>query len=270
MMPRMRMVKANGIDTGLLEEGEGPLALCVHGFPDSPYTFRHLLPALADRGFHAVAPFTRGYGPTGDAPDGDYSTPARAVDLNALHEVLGGDGEAVLIGHDWGAETAYVSAVTAPERWRRLVTIAVPPLSLDARMFSDYDQIKRFFYMWFFRLPAAAQVVAADDMAFIDRLWEDWSPGYDHSEDSSRAKEAMRAGIEYYRADFAAPTAMPPQPTLYLHGERDGCIGIELVRDVIDHLAPGSRAEFIADAGHFLHLEKPAEVNRLIADFLTG
>src|SRR5689334_1053617 len=134
MMPRMRTVTANGIEMGLLEEGEGPLALCVHGFPDSPYTFRHLLPALADRGFHAVAPFTRGYGPTGDAPDGDYSTPARAVDLNALHEVLGGDDEAVLIGHDWGAETAYVSAVTAPERWRRLVTIAVPPLSLDTRM----------------------------------------------------------------------------------------------------------------------------------------
>jgi pimeloyl-ACP methyl ester carboxylesterase len=270
MMPRVRTIEANGIEMGLLEQGEGPLAVCVHGYPDSPHTFRHLMPALAEAGFHAVAPFTRGYGPTGDAPDGDYSTPARAADLNALHDALGGDGDAVLIGHDWGAEAAYLAAVGAPGHWRRLVTIAVPPLSLDMRMFTDYDQIKRFFYMWFFRIPGVEHIVAANDMEFVDRLWEDWSPGYDHAEDSRRAKESMRAGIEYYRAREPTDAPMAPQPTLYLHGENDGCIGIELVHDVIDHLAPGSRVEFIAGAGHFLHLEKPAEVNRLIVDWLAG
>ena len=80
----------------------------------------------------------------------------------------------------------------------------------------------------------------------------------------------MRAGIEYYRAREPTNADMPPQPTLYLHGERDGCIGIELVRDVADHLAPGSRVEFIPEAGHFLHLEEPILANRLIADWLTG
>jgi pimeloyl-ACP methyl ester carboxylesterase len=131
----------------------------------------------------------------------------------------------------------------------------------------------------------AEGVVAADGMAFIDRLWEEWSPGYDAGHDLANAKRWLRdrrnltAAIGYYRAnepglDDAPPGAyaveeaalddFAPQPTLYLHGERDGCIDAGLLGDAPSHLSPGSEMRIIDEAGHFLHLEKPAEVNERI------
>jgi pimeloyl-ACP methyl ester carboxylesterase len=143
---RSRAVRANGLEFGLLEAGAGPLALCLHGFPDSAYTWRHLLPALAEAGFHAVAPFMRGYAPTAIPDDGRFGIGALVADAVALHQALDGDGDAVLIGHDWGAEAAYGAAAFAPDRWRRVVTLAVPPRALDPVLFGDYQQLKRFFY----------------------------------------------------------------------------------------------------------------------------
>src|SRR5690606_35104397 len=96
-------IEANGLSFGYLAAGgEGPLALCLHGFPDSAHTWRHLLPELAAAGYRAVAPFLRGYAPTAVPADGYYQSGAVATDANALHDALGGDGDAVLIGHDWG------------------------------------------------------------------------------------------------------------------------------------------------------------------------
>ena len=106
-------IEANGVNFSYLECGSGPIALCVHGFPDSAHTWRYLMPELAQAGFRAIAPFTRGYAPTSLAPDDCYQTGARAADVNALHEALGGDENAVLIGHDWGASTAYIAACNA-------------------------------------------------------------------------------------------------------------------------------------------------------------
>ena len=190
---RARTVTANGLPFGVMETGSGPLALCLHGFPDSAHSWRFLLPALADAGFHAVAPFMRGYAPTGIPADGCFGLGALVADAVGLHEVLGGDDRAVLIGSDWGAETAYGAAAFAPDRWRRVVTIGVPPLALDTTIFADYDQLKRFFYLFFLKTPFAESVLAADDMAFLDRLWQDWCPGYDASEDLSNVKECLRA-----------------------------------------------------------------------------
>ena len=209
--PRRGHVEANGIEFGFLEAGSGPLALCLHGFPDSAHTWRHLLPELAGAGFRAVAPFMRGYAPTSLAADGSYGLGALVADAVALHEVLGGDSRAVLIGHDWGAEAAYGAGALAPDRWRRLVTIAVPPPALDERLFGDYDQLKRLFYLFFMKTPHAEAVIAADDMAFIDRLWQDWSPGFAAAEEIRNAKQCVRdpenlsAAIEYYRADEPGP-----------------------------------------------------------------
>ena len=87
-----------------------------------------------------------------------------------MHEALDGDEQAVLIGSDWGADAAYGAAAFAPDRWRRLVTLAVTPPALDATLFGDYAQLKRSFYIFLLRTRLAEGVVAADGMAFIDRL----------------------------------------------------------------------------------------------------
>ena len=279
MAVRAATVRANGLQFGVLEAGSGPLALCLHGFPDAAYTWRHLLPALAGAGFHAVAPFMRGYAPTAVPADGAYHLGALVADAVALHEVLGGDGDAVLIGHDWGAEAAYGAAAFAPDRWRRLVTLAVPPAALDEVLFSDYEQLKRSFYLFMFRDPAglAETVVARDDLAFLDKLWRDWSPGFQPGEHLARVKDCLRqpanlaAALGYYRAavDQEAAARQAPQPTLYLHGARDGCIGVDLVRGAERLLAPSSRMIVIDEAGHFLHLEEPGQVNDHILSWVS-
>ena len=283
-------VEANGVEFAYLEAGAGPLALCLHGFPDSAHTWRHLLPALADAGFRAVAPFMRGYAPTSVPTDGRYQTAVLGLDACALHEVLGGDEAAVIVGHDWGAMATYVAANQNPERWRKVVTMAVPPAGAVAGGFMSYAQLKRSWYMFFFQHALADVVVGMNDLAYIDGLWADWSPGYDATDDLPHVKDALRdpanlaAALGYYRATLgnvgvdpqldevqAKAAEITPQPTLYLHGRADGCLGIEVAEGAAAFLtSEGSRMEVVEDAGHFLHVERPAVVNGLVVDFLAG
>jgi pimeloyl-ACP methyl ester carboxylesterase len=284
-------VSANGVEFSYLTMGDGPLALCLHGFPDTAATWRHLMPALAAAGYRAVAPWMRGYAPTAVPADGAYQTGALATDAVALHEALGGDGDAVIIGHDWGAFATYGAAALAPERWRRVVAMAVPPAAaLMGGMLSPV-QVKRSWYIWFFQMAGLPEmVVPTDDFAFIADLWADWSPGYDADDDVAGVAAALSdpanlaAAIGYYRAmfdtsthrseyaDAQAATQLPtPQPTLYLHGADDGCLGVEMVSAAAAALpAEGSRVEVVDGAGHFLQLERPAKVNALVIDFLAG
>jgi pimeloyl-ACP methyl ester carboxylesterase len=281
-------IEANGLTFGILECGEPaapgasgdrrPLALCLHGFPDSAQTWRHLLPELAAAGFRAVAPWLRGYAPTDIPADGDYGITTLAADANALHAALGGDGDAVLIGHDWGAMTSYAAAATAPDRWRRVVALAVPPPATASAAFTNYAQLKRSFYIFLFQTPLAEFVVPANDLAFIDGLWRDWSPGYDAGTDLSHVKAALAkpdnvaAAIGYYRAMFTGQgmsNAVPTQPTLYLHGDTDGAFGVEGVTGSDAELPTGSRVDIVEGVGHFLHLEQPADIGRRIVDWVT-
>jgi pimeloyl-ACP methyl ester carboxylesterase len=283
-------VEANGLLFAYLEAGphDGPLALCLHGFPDSAWTWRHLLPDLADAGYRAVAPFMRGYAPTDVPDDGRYFLGDLVADACGLHESLGGDDRAVLLGHDWGAVAAYPTLAFAPERWRRAVTLAIPPTGLFMNaLLTSYEQQKRSWYMFFFQHALADMVVPADDLAFIDRLWADWSPGFSSPEDLEYTKESLRApenlaaALGYYRAMLggagppadvaaqqAAAVAPSSVPTLYLHGATDGCAGVEVATGAEAALPPGSEAVIVPDAGHFLQLEKPKEVNDLILRFL--
>ena len=284
-------VTANGIDFHYLACGTGPLALCLHGFPDTAHSWRHLLPALAQAGFRAVAPFMRGYAPTSLAPNGAYQTAALATDANELHAVLGGDERAVIIGHDWGAPATYGAAILEPSRWTRVVGMSVPPWNTFGSAFlTNQDQIQRSWYMFFFQHPLSDHIVASQNMAFIDRLWNQWSPGYDGASDASRVKESLAdpthlaAALGYYRATLGqgyrdpqladAQTAMqtetPSQPVLYLHGEKDGCIGVELAHDARTRKPANADVVVVEGAGHFLQLERPAAVNALIVDWVTA
>jgi pimeloyl-ACP methyl ester carboxylesterase len=272
-------ITANGLTFGALTCGDaGPLALCLHGFPDSAHTWDSLLPELAAAGFRAVAPWTRGYAPTTIPADGDYSLPTLGADANALHAALDGGSDAVLVGHDWGAMTAYGAAVLEPQRWRRLVALAVPPPAVAAAAFFRYPQLKRSFYVFLFQTPLAKLVAGADDLRFIENLWRDWSPPFDATADIEHAKEALRdpanlsAAIGYYRAMFTtgAPSGAVEQPTLYLHGSADGAFGVEGISDTLTQLSAESRVEVIDGTGHFLHLEQPAQVNRLIIEWVSA
>lgn len=285
-------LEANGLAVEYLTAGDsGPLALCLHGFPDSAWTWRHLLPRLAEAGYRAVAPWLRGYAPTAVPADGHYDTGTLALDAAALHEALGGDGDAVLVGHDWGALIGYSAMQDGANRWRRLVALAVPPPGSIAGGFFSYDQLRRSWYMFFFQHPLSDVAVALGDLAFVERLWADWSPGYDAGEDLPRVKDALRdptnlaSALGYYRATLGEVGVSPdpaavalrtaaagpvPVPTLYLHGQTDGCMGAELAATAGTFLgAEGSRVDLVDDAGHFLHLERPDVVNQLILDFLA-
>jgi pimeloyl-ACP methyl ester carboxylesterase len=275
----------------VLEAGppDGPLALLLHGFPDTPWTWRHLMPLLAEDGFRVVAPYLRGYHPSGVPADGRYQTGALVADAMALYDALAADHRAVLVGHDWGAFAAYGAAALAPERWRRVVGMAVPPLPALLGGLTSFAQLKRSWYIWFFQSPLADPTVAADDMAFIANLWNDWSPGYDATFDLEQVRAALPApanlgaAIGYYRALFdftshaeelqaeqAAASSAVPHTTLYLHGTGDGAMGAELIGEhVLSSLGPGSSFEMVEHAGHFLHLEQASEVNSSIRDFLA-
>jgi pimeloyl-ACP methyl ester carboxylesterase len=282
-------VTANGVEFAYLAEGpaDGPLALCLHGFPDTAHSWRYLLPRLAEAGYRAVAPFLRGYAPTSVPADGHYDTGTLALDACALHDALGGTDQAVIIGHDWGAFATYGAAAYQPERWRRVVTAAVAPQASMASGFFRFDQLKRSWYVFFFQTAFAEYTVGMDNFAFIDRLWADWSPGYDGKADAALVKDALAgsehltAAISYYRSMFvgapddpaaaaaqAASATIAPQPSLYLHGADDGCMGLDTIGPVIDFLAPGSEVMVIEGAGHFMQVEKPDEVNDRILSFL--
>jgi pimeloyl-ACP methyl ester carboxylesterase len=271
-----------------LEAGAGPVALLLHGFPDHPRTFRHQLPALAAAGFRAVAPYLRGYGPGGPPADGRYDVAALAEDAVALLDALDAR-EACIFGHDWGAMAAYFTALGVGGRVRRLATAAVPygPGFMRA-LANDYAQQKRSWYMVFFQHAFAEQAVAANDFAFIERLWRDWSPGYTLPPDEMAAlKETFRrpgvlaAALGYYRATMATVFDDPAQaeamsagltipldvPGLMIHGADDGCIGVELVAGMDAYFPRGLRTEVIANAGHFVHQEQPAAVNSLLIEF---
>ncbi len=291
--PEPTRISANGIDIAYLEAGpsDGPLALCLHGFPDHAPTWAPLMADLAAAGYHAVAPWMRGYAPTGLAPDGNYEVASLALDAIALADALARDGDAVLIGHDWGAIASYTAAAHRPDRFRRLVTLAVPHSGALGGVLFSPRQLQRSFYIFVFQTPIAELVVPNDDFAFIDYLWSYWSPGYTPDPAFMRALKdtlgspgSTEAAIGYYRAMLgttapnpdlapiaAAGSAPMPIPTLYLHGEDDGCMGVELCdRDTLGQLFPeGSEVDTVAAAGHFLHLEQPAVVNRRILDFLA-
>ncbi len=292
MEPAVRtdQVTVNGIDFTYLESGTGPLALCLHGFPDSANTWRHLLGDLAAAGFRTVAPFQRGYAPTGLDEDGFYQTGALAKDALALHDAFGGGEDAVIIGHDWGALATYGAAVTEPDRFARVVAMAVPPGgAMGAALLGNLDQVKRSWYMFLFQHPLAELITAADDLALIDRLWSDWSPGFEAATEvelvkpSLRRPDNLRAALGYYRAALgagpidatldnlqASTSEYPPQPMLYLHGANDGCVGRE-VADASAQAAPANISfQVLEGVGHFLHLERPTDVNRLIVEFLTS
>ena len=160
-----RMIEANGIRLHLAECGEGPLVLLCHGWPESWYSWRHQLRALAAAGFHAVAPDMRGYGRS-DAPAAieQYTLLHLVGDMVGVLDALGA-AQAVIAGHDWGAPVAWHAALLRPDRFRAVIGLSVPwrpraaarPTTLMPR--SDAAQ----FYQLYFQTPGVAEAEFAAD-----------------------------------------------------------------------------------------------------------
>jgi len=282
-------VQANGIDFHYLEMGTGPLVLCLHGFPDNALTYRFLLPALAEAGFRGVAPFMRGYTPTGKPQDGRYQSVLLAQDAVALIPALGAD-KAFVVGHDWGALATYGAAALAPERVHKVVTLAAAhPGTLLGAMATNYDMIKGGWHAYFFQMPFAEQAVAANDYDFLERWWRDASPEYDLPREVIESVKAtfrqpgvVTAALNYYRHTFhpanrdpalaalqeKVATVPTPVPALAFHGTKDRPGRLPAFERMDQFFAKGVEKVVLPGTGHFLHLERPAEVNTKIVEFL--
>ncbi len=274
-----------------LAAGDGPLVLCLHGFPDHAPTFRPLLEDLAAAGFRAIAPFMRGYAPsTVEVPT--YETAALAGDVLDLIETLGDRAPACVVGHDWGGVAAQHAAVLAPDKIRRLVTIAIPHAAAFAgALRRDPEQLRRSWYEFLFLAEGFAErVVAQDDFAFIDRLVAEWSPGgalepeeWEAVKRTLGAPGGLTAALGYYRAAFlphhrdpslaesAARWADPvPVPTLAIVGADDGCVAPSVSQGQEERFPRGLCREVIPGAGHWPHREQAEVVTPLIVDWLQG
>jgi len=161
-----RTIEANGIHIHIAEQGRGPLVLLCHGFPESWYSWRHQLRALAQAGFHAVAPDMRGYGDTDHVTEADrYSLSHLVGDMVALVDALS-EGSAVVTGHDWGAPVAWHAALMRPDRFRAVIGLSVPywprgsapPTTLMPRT-NDAS-----FYQLYFQTPGVAEAELERDV----------------------------------------------------------------------------------------------------------
>jgi pimeloyl-ACP methyl ester carboxylesterase len=161
-----RVIEANGIKLHVAEQGAGPLVLLCHGFPESWYSWRHQLAALAAAGFHAVAPDMRGYGRS-DKPDAieAYTLLHLVGDMVGLLDALGAD-QAVIAGHDWGAPVAWHAALLRPDRFRAVIGLSVPyrrqpPAAPTSLMPQTEDAI---FYQLYFQKPGVAEAELERDV----------------------------------------------------------------------------------------------------------
>lgn len=167
-----RKVETNGLSMFIAEAGKGPLVVLCHGFPESWYSWRHQLRALADAGFHVVAPDQRGYGET---------TCPEPIDAYTIHHLVGdivglvaalGETRAVIVGHDWGSPVAWNAALMRPDVFRAVASLSVPtsdrgpsaPMATAAKLFGD-----RFFYQLYFQTPGVAEHELQNDIPLTMR-----------------------------------------------------------------------------------------------------
>jgi pimeloyl-ACP methyl ester carboxylesterase len=278
----VKHIEVNGQPLAYLELGEGPLVVCLHGFPDSAYSYELMLPVLAAAGYRAVAPFLRGYYPSGLAVDNDYSIPAVAGDVLGLITALG-EERASVIGHDWGGFSAYTAANIAPERIDKLVVMAVPHMRQGN---TSLAQLKKSWYVMLFQLPwLPERLVRRDNFEFIDQLYRDWSPNWDEAEfalqpvkQALSAPGGLSAALAYYRAlirgsnkpDREIMSRQVSVPSLWIAGEVDGSVGLDQFEGLEAAFTDRFELLIVDKAGHFVHREAPDLVHNSLVAFLAS
>lgn len=283
-------LQANGLRFRALAAGPagGELVLLLHGYPDSARTWQHQLPALAAAGYRAVAPWLRGYPPSEIPAGGWYDRTTLATDARALIEVLSPGRPALFVGQDWGAAIGYALLAAYPEVVRRAVLLAVPhPAEVKATLKRSPKHALRSFHWFLFQLPGLPELLCARrDYAFLETLWKLWSPDFDDAAHVAEIRRAMatpgalEASLAYYRAMFRRDRADPALAALRARSEGVITVPTRVLcgsRDMRREMLEPQRRWFSADydwhlvegAGHFLHRERPGEVNRLMLEWLS-
>jgi pimeloyl-ACP methyl ester carboxylesterase len=272
-----RPVTANGTRFHVVEAGEGPLVLLLHGFPEFWWTWRGQLTTLADAGFRAVAADLRGYGGS-DKPPRGYDLITAASDAAGMVRALG-EANAVIVGHDWGGLVAWTMATYFPKVVRRLAIVSMAhPLRMRAAMLTDPVRTGAGAgYVAGFQLPVLPERrLVRHDAQWVGRMLHAWSgPGWPDREAEGRYRTAMRipsvahSALEYHRwfmrsrlrpdgMRYARHMRAPVQaPTLQLHGALDTCVRPATARGSGRYVEAPYRWRLIDGAGHFPQEEQP-------------
>ncbi|NLY93459.1 MAG: alpha/beta hydrolase [Myxococcales bacterium] len=279
------------LDTrGLVGLAEGPdegrPLVMLHGFPDLPRGYVPLMERFAARGRRTVAPYLRGYAPS--TTRGVTSLDVLTEDLLAWADHLSPTEPIDAIGHDWGSVIVQRACLLRPERFRRVVLMSVPHvLAFVEGVRREPAQLWRSRYMAHFQAGKLADVlVRADRYRYVRDLWARWSPSLRPDEDYLAELFACfdaswPAPLAFYRVAKKRgrwPVSMLGEPdlardsigvpTLYLHGEEDGCVGPGLAEGQERYFTGEFTAKVLSGVGHFLHVEDPARVFDEAAPFL--
>jgi pimeloyl-ACP methyl ester carboxylesterase len=287
---RFERVHANGLDFNLNVCGEGDrLALCLHGFPELGFSWRHQLPLLASLGYRAWAPDLRGYGET-DRPRGldSYQIERLMEDVGALIDVSGAR-ETTLLAHDWGAMIAWQFAARRDRDLEQLIILNGPPPGAGQDRPGIFTrQFWRMLYVLFFQIPwLPERLFAARDYRAIEEIFRGRTSAQPERfpddvvrvyKQAAARPGALTAMINYYRAlirggglkrMIARGFPAIETPTLLIWGEQDPILPPEIIRDA-DRWVTDLTVRFIPDAGHWVQQESPEAVNAILEEWLIG
>jgi epoxide hydrolase A/B len=206
-----KTIETNGINMHYVEQGEGPLVVLCHGFPESWYSWRHQIPALAEAGYHVVVPDQRGYGKTTQPEEIDQYTQFHLVgDIVGLLDGLG-EEQAVIVGHDWGAPVAWNSALLRPDRFRAVAALSVPFGAFNGQV-SPLEGMKmmageNFFYILYFQTPGVAEHELYKDVRRTMRMLLYSASGDSQREAGLGSQAPKRSGFLDQMTD---PDELPP------------------------------------------------------------
>ena len=275
----------NGVRLHFVEQGEGPLVVLLHGFPEFWYSWRHQIPALAEAGLRVIAVDQRGYN-TSEKPLGvrNYRVEHLVDDVAALIEHAG-ESRAVVVGHDWGGAVAWAVSMLRPEVVEKLVVLNAPHPEALQRELRRLRQLARSWYFFFFQLPWLPEAaIRFGGYRVLDRglRGEPRRPDAFSDEDIAAYKDALAqpgaltAAINYYRAagrrnpfETARMLRQIDVPALLIWGEQDPYLGVGLTQG-LEQWVPKIRVERIPEASHWVQVDAPERVNELMLEFLRG